>query len=808
MNKDKNITESKYIKSYYVQKYFIWHSDDEFNEKYIMPLNEAGDLISLNDDEDIDDNDIEELRAEKIWESLFSQYFDSNNQTVESTPKILLDVQKDLHEFATTELFKGKKIKIISPNGTIESRIQDTLLSIRDENIDVILNGYYGYEDDGFMIYSNIYAYDKSTQSIYLYKPTTGATNKMLFALNFAFEILNKLKIKNIENAYVIIIQSLPPLIRCKSKFVITESCLMGKNKKSYSRNDWIDRSEKLPKNNTWFSSRRTYAAYLNQGWVYVKNELPLIKKNKKETSFVGPFRYIDLIKMKSGLKEAKLSINKKTDEPYFSFPIGKSILNDDLKFDDFDEKIEYVKDAYNTSSPDFSFENTNDTNAFKHDYRKSFNSNKILLNDYLKAKLGKKYLFSRQCFNDMNSNIMVKNGTINSINNFIEKVEIAHKLPSFISSIAIEEYLSDLHIRDKKIVWYDYESFMSIVPVFDDLSPYTQVVNQISIIETINGKVIEETQEDLVYDPKNINIFNLIEMIKNLYERQGYRYIVFNKSFENSRNIEIAEYAESHAQNTEFVTALKNQFNLSPKDISTYVKYINNHTLDLNELFKAISSNSPMSVLSSTLINLNENELDKFVPNEYKTMLSFSRKNYIVENFSQENAEADELERKYNYLFKINGIENETIPALQNISENEHKALCSLLKYNIYIKDLKGFSSIKKIEKYITSKHLKLEYMITPYSDLKEVHNGGEAMDKAIKRHIGLIGDRAWKETEQNLKKYCHNDVLAMIMTFNFVEKITSDIFPEINHLRYTFDESYKYFLNKKDWKIEIKEK
>ncbi len=92
---------------------------------------------------------------------------------------------------------------------------------------------------------------------------------------------------------------------------------------------------------------------------------------------------------------------------------------------------------------------------------------------------------------------------------------------------------------------------------------------------------------------------------------------------------------------------------------------------------------------------------------------------------------------------------------------------------------------SIKKVEHLITSKKISLEHMITPYPDLKKVHNGSEAMEIAIKRYANLIDGYIWEDNLSNLKKYCHNDVLAMIMTFNFVEKMVSDIFPELNKLK-----------------------
>lgn len=89
-----------------------------------------------------------------------------------------------------------------------------------------------------------------------------------------------------------------------------------------------------------------------------------------------------------------------------------------------------------------------------------------------------------------------------------------------------------------------------------------------------------------------------------------------------------------------------------------------------------------------------------------------------------------------------------------------------------IFLHKLLGFSSIKKIEKLITSSKLKLEVMITPYKEL-EVQNGLMAMNKAIQRYVGAIGDLEWEKTKNNLAKYCENDVRAMIMVYYFAKMI-----------------------------------
>jgi hypothetical protein len=44
-------------------------------------------------------------------------------------------------------------------------------------------------------------------------------------------------------------------------------------------------------------------------------------------------------------------------------------------------------------------------------------------------------------------------------------------------------------------------------------------------------------------------------------------------------------------------------------------------------------------------------------------------------------------------------------------------------------------------------------------------------AMSKAIDRRLGGIGDIEWDETVKDLRKYCENDVKAMIMVYHFAK-------------------------------------
>ncbi len=86
-----------------------------------------------------------------------------------------------------------------------------------------------------------------------------------------------------------------------------------------------------------------------------------------------------------------------------------------------------------------------------------------------------------------------------------------------------------------------------------------------------------------------------------------------------------------------------------------------------------------------------------------------------------------------------------------------------------IMLYDQKARYSIKNVEKHISNNKIALPRPIFPYKDLA-VSNGTMAMKLAIDRALDIIGEKQWREFEVQLKKYCENDVRAMIMVYDYV--------------------------------------
>ncbi|WP_033161118.1 DUF2779 domain-containing protein [[Mycoplasma] collis] len=236
--------------------------------------------------------------------------------------------------------------------------------------------------------------------------------------------------------------------------------------------------------------------------------------------------------------------------------------------------------------------------------------------------------------------------------------------------SLENKQALEKLNNKNNKIVWYDFEGFSLPFPPIDGFAPYRQIVFQLSIKQTYKNEI---KTKNVVYDPKKINYKVFVEIIEKIFDSNTNYFVVYNKSYENTR---------------------------------------------LKEMM----------------------ELIKIYDNEKYNKLLF-KYNYIIEN----TIDLADFFSKYNK-------KSEIVPS-------------------VFFYKLKGFYSIKKIEKLITENKnkLNLKNFIIPYKELK-VQNGVMAMSKAIDRYLGLIGDREWEEEKKQLKKYCENDVMAMIMVVDFI--------------------------------------
>lgn len=250
--------------------------------------------------------------------------------------------------------------------------------------------------------------------------------------------------------------------------------------------------------------------------------------------------------------------------------------------------------------------------------------------------------------------------------------LKLIYKKENKIDYKLVKELLND--IDNKKCIWYDFEAFSLPYVIVPYTSPYQHLVFQVSVIKTNDNKIINS--KNIVIDPRTINVNDFKIIIDTIYDKNYEKYIVFNKTYEISRLIEMKDLFSCLLD--------ENEYAIYKEKINSIIY----NTFDLNDFFKITKSNT------------------KIPP--------------------------------------------------------------------IFLYELNGYSSIKKIENLITNKKISLPVMITPYKKLY-VKNGLMAMNIAIQRYLETIGDEEWKEKEKELAKYCENDVKAMIMVFYFIKYLVN---------------------------------
>ncbi|MEG1353546.1 MAG: DUF2779 domain-containing protein [Malacoplasma sp.] len=217
--------------------------------------------------------------------------------------------------------------------------------------------------------------------------------------------------------------------------------------------------------------------------------------------------------------------------------------------------------------------------------------------------------------------------------------------------------------------VFFDFETINTAIRSVDNSYPFTQVVTQCSILKVKGDKELSDC-ENLICDPKDINIEWYKQIVDSLYMSDDLMddtsYIVYNKTFEDLRLREIAEYLDNSYKNK--------------------IEKIRRNIIDLADLFR---------------------------------------------------------------ISTVNG-------------------------YVIFLKDLCGFYSIKKVLPIIESNNPSTfeKAKCVNYKKL-EVGNGKLCQEKTTLRFFDVLSDQEWKELALNLQKYCENDVRAMLAIELYVKDI-----------------------------------
>lgn len=145
----------------------------------------------------------------------------------------------------------------------------------------------------------------------------------------------------------------------------------------------------------------------------------------------------------------------------------------------------------------------------------------------------------------------------------------------------------------------------------------------------------------------------------------------------------------------------------------------------------------------------------------------------YIVFNKSFEISRLKEIDLYLNnklYHYKIEHIIKNIVDLADffKISANSG--------YKIFLKELKGFYSIKKILALINkqAKDIFDEVSCFDYQTL-DVKNGSQCQETTLQRYFDLYDENTWNQKKKQMQIYCENDVRAMIAVELFVKRLVN---------------------------------
>ncbi|MGZ9796949.1 UU173 family protein [Mycoplasma sp. 4013] len=714
----------------------IWNNDSlisDIKQEYQKRWNRTWDNIEITNEED--DEQFVNFDYEFFENHDIDAFHELNLDSVSDT-ETYIKVNKDSYDnylkdalnwYLNKYNIPNSQVKFISSKSDYQTKHIDTLKAIKDNEIDLIFNGTLYDVSGDFDYVAPFFIYHKSLNKLVLLSYTARCKYEMYYKHFYIYQIFKTNNI-NINDMSVLIINPWDRIHRKvqKGKINFYESFAADVTKSI----------RKISKDNPSTYQKQMFEALVRTGDINLK-----LGFNHNENSHL---EFINIIKRNGiSFSQKTADILHSTDEKLFiienlskeitiefrSFKIYKKIIekafnefNNKSNFDaiykflsiEKDKKIESVKSWLNNT------------------LNYQTNSQKIWIDEWnfinKEQKIALYKLFIGPNFDEISFSFFSKKEKENLVE-FTRKIELYNKNINFFNLDALTKILP-LHQKDARICWYDYEGFSDLYPPLNNIAPYNQLVNQVSVIITKNG--IEEKVENIVIDTKDLTIYNLVDLIDVIYSNKADWFVVYNKNYENARNKEIKDLVtENYLNNKEFEQYIDQKYK-SIHYFAGMVDWINNHTIDLADCFK-----------NSKQEKKNYEKITAFYEDGNNIKTTKVDKDFIKENIIT-------------------------------------------TKKLIHINFLKYYFSIKKIEKYITHMNFDLKNKITPYSELV-IQKGTMAMEAAILRYLGATNDAVWQNNiVPNLKKYCENDVRAMMMVYDFIMFLFSKAYDNLSEFEY----------------------
>ncbi|OAL10081.1 hypothetical protein A6V39_04150 [Candidatus Mycoplasma haematobovis] len=118
--------------------------------------------------------------------------------------------------------------------------------------------------------------------------------------------------------------------------------------------------------------------------------------------------------------------------------------------------------------------------------------------------------------------------------------------------------------LKNKTIkIYYDFETLSVPFPYLENTKPFTQIVLQLSLIQTENNK--ESRVVNIILDPLELKVSDFKRIIDEIYiDAPDVAYIVYNKAFENTRLKEISTLINEEEYELKIVSIIDRTIDLA----------------------------------------------------------------------------------------------------------------------------------------------------------------------------------------------------------------------------------------------------
>lgn len=341
------------------------------------------------------------------------------------------------------------------------------------------------------------------------------------------------------------------------------------------------------------------------------------------------------------------------------------------------------------------------------------------------------------------------------------------------------------------------------------DLLEFDKTIRELELWkENMIDRKIKEVDITMVHPHPNDKSYwkkdnQLFALLRNIYSLQGHNLFKYSGNLVNQTNEALTNYDKDH----DVFESFKNKDNINLFNESAPLITINQN--EFKKLFSTLKNkkvyfdfetiNSPIRPIDNCLPFMQIiTQCSIIIDDQTKNVKDLDCNNIVIDplNISidcfKNIVDALFMGDEFSYVVYNKNFEKSRLKEIaQFINESEYTNKINIIINNLHdladyfrvkanltpvlIKNLGGFYSIKKVLPFIFENYCDIFNATgcVDYHSLDTIQNGLICQLQTTKRFHNLLNDNEWEKLVVNLKKYCENDVRAMIAVEYFLKTL-----------------------------------